>query len=264
MPELPEVQTIIDGLNKKVLEKEIQEIVELRPGTVQWFCTQVQLGKVDHIYRRGKYILIQTLNNYKLVIHLRMTGKLIFEEDQKITSSHCRAEINFTDNTKLIFDDVRTFGKIQIMKKDEQIQAITNLGPEPLSDDFNESHLKQILKTRKAPIKNLLLNQNIVAGLGNIYVAEILFRAKINPTKQVNKLTTKQIQKIVLNTKEVLQQAIKYNGTTISDYRSVENKTGEFQNFLKVYGKKNCTCGNEIKKIKQAGRSTFFCEKCQH
>lgn len=263
MPELPEVQTIINGLTRKVLGKEIEEINELRAGTVVWQNPVTSLGKINSISRRGKYILMQTSNNFKLVIHLRLTGKLIFETDLAKTSDHARAELVFSDNTKLIFNDIRTFGKIQILKINEKIEALQKLGVEPLSDNFDTRYLKNKLKNRKAPIKNILLDQRVIAGLGNIYVAEILFRSKIDPRIPGNKLKKKKLESIVSETKKVLQEAIKYNGTTISDYRSVEDKTGEFQNFLKVYRKENCECGHQIKKIKQAGRSTYYCPVCQ-
>lgn len=263
MPELPEVQTVINGLNEKIKQKEIQQIIELRTDTVEWRIPSTNLGKILKISRRGKYIILQTSLNYKLVIHLRMTGKLIFESSLKKTATHARAEIIFTDNTKLIFNDVRAFGKIVIMEESDQLAALQKLGTEPLTEEFDYKYLKEKLKSRKAPIKNVLLDQHVIAGLGNIYAAEILFRSKIDPRKPGNKLSTKQIKQIVKQTKYILNEAIKYNGTTISDYRSVEDKTGEFQNFLKVYGKKKCECGAEISKIKQAGRSTYFCKKCQ-
>jgi len=263
MPELPEVQTIINGLNQKVLGKEIQEIVELRSGTVFWQFPVTSLGKIELISRRGKYIILQTTLSYKLIIHLRMTGKLIFEKGLGKTSSHSRAEIIFSDRTKLIFDDVRTFGKIQVLKENDNVSGIQNLGVEPLSNEFDAKYLMNKLRNRKAPIKTTLLDQSVLAGLGNIYVAEILFRAKVHPATTANKIKTAVLKRIVSETKSVLQEAIKHNGTTISDYRSVEDKTGEFQNFLKVYGKKNCECGAEIHKIKQAGRSTYFCNICQ-
>ncbi len=263
MPELPEVQTVINGLNQIILNKEIQVISELRPGTVIWQIPVTTLGSVKKVDRRGKYIILQTSENFKLVIHLRMTGKLIFESNLNRTSTHSRAEIIFSDKTKLIFNDIRTFGKIQIMREEDDVQAFSRLGVEPLSAEFDEKYLKEKISQRKAPIKNLLLDQSIIAGLGNIYVAEILFRSELDPRKAGNKITKNQIRKIVQNTKEVLNEAIKHNGTTISDYRSVEDKTGEFQNFLKVYGKEFCACGAEISKIRQAGRSTYFCRKCQ-
>jgi len=192
-----------------------------------------------------------------------MTGKLIYERLPEKTSSHERASFLFADNTKLIFDDTRAFGKIQIYKKDDEVESLKKLGVEPLTEEFDVNYLKNILKNRKSSIKNLLLNQTIIAGLGNIYTNEILYRARISPLKKGNKFSLKKLKTIVEKTKEVLKQAIKYNGTTISDYRSVEGKTGEFQNFLKVYGKEFCECGNQIKRIKQAGRSTYYCPFCQ-
>ncbi|RLC56066.1 MAG: bifunctional DNA-formamidopyrimidine glycosylase/DNA-(apurinic or apyrimidinic site) lyase [Candidatus Cloacimonadota bacterium] len=263
MPELPEVQTIINGLNSKVLGKEITKIIELRPGTVYRQFPITSLDNIISISRKGKYIILQTSSNYKLIIHLRMTGKLIFENDLTKTSNHARAEIVFSDKTKLIFDDVRTFGKIQILKFNEEVPALINLGVEPLSEEFNIIYLKNKLKNRKAPIKNALLDQTVIAGLGNIYVAEILFRAKVHPATSANNIKSTKLERIVSETKIILREAIKHNGTTISDYRNVEDKTGEFQNFLKVYGKKICKCGAMIQKIKQAGRTTYFCEECQ-
>ncbi|MEA2097175.1 MAG: bifunctional DNA-formamidopyrimidine glycosylase/DNA-(apurinic or apyrimidinic site) lyase [Candidatus Cloacimonadota bacterium] len=265
MPELPEVQTIITGLNEKILNKNIVSIIDKRAGTliIDEDLKLCEFGKIRSIERRGKYIIIKTSEDLKLIVHLRMTGKLIFEKDINSTSSHSRAEIIFSDKTKLIFDDVRTFGKIQILKKDNEVSAIMNLGVEPLSDEFDMVYLKSKLKNRKAPIKSVLLDQTVIAGLGNIYVAEILFRTKIHPATPANSIKSAKLKRIVNEIKAILQEAIKHNGTTISDYRSVEDKTGEFQHFLKVYGKKFCECGSEISKIKQAGRSTYFCGECQ-
>jgi len=263
MPELPEVQTVIDGLNQKILNKRIESIVEHRDGTVFWHTGRSDLGNVEVISRAGKYIIINTSENFKIVIHLRMTGKLIFEVDYNFRTKHTRAEIIFSDGTKVNFNDIRTFGKMEIYKSNSIIKALENLGVEPLSENYNKSYLIQKLKSKKAPIKNILLDQWIVAGLGNIYVCEILFRAGIDPRSEGKKLKQKQVKDIVLHTKEVLQEALKHNGTTISDYRNVDDKTGEFQNFLKVYGKKVCECGEGIERIKQAGRSTFYCPRCQ-
>ena len=265
MPELPEVQTIVNGLNKKIINKKILSLNETRKGTIQNFIGKniSEIGVISSIKRRGKYIIMETSNNYKLIIHLRMTGKLIYERSPVKISSHERANLMFEDETKLIFNDVRAFGKIQIYEKDDKVESLEKLGLEPFSKDFNEKYLKKKFINRKSPIKNLLLNQRIISGLGNIYANEILYRARISPLKKGNKLSLKKLKTIVEQTKIVLKEAIKHNGTTISDYRSVENKTGEFQNLLKVYGKKTCECGTDILRIKQAGRSTYYCLVCQ-
>ena len=265
MPELPEVQTVVDGLNNKVLGREIESLEDIRLGTVQYFIEEdIDLGKIQQVERQGKYILLHTSAKLILLVHLRMTGKLVFEPDHTIEpGKHVTATINFNDGTRLIFDDVRTFGKIQIYNETDSIPSLQKLGVEPLSKSFDDNYLKNILRKKSAPIKNVLLDQHLVAGLGNIYVAEILFRAGIIPQREANKVTKSEIKKIVVHTKDVLKEALLHNGTTISDYRSIDDKTGEFQNFLRVYQKKTCSCGAEIKNVKLAGRSSFYCEKCQ-
>jgi formamidopyrimidine-DNA glycosylase len=137
------------------------------------------------------------------------------------------------------------------------------LGPEPLDRSFTYHCLQKAFKKKSAPVKNVLLDQSVVAGLGNIYVCEILYRAKINPETSVNTLKDPQLKQIVKHTKEVLTEAIAQNGTSVSDFRQVDDKTGQFQNFLQVYQKDSCPQGHEIKRIKQAGRSTFYCPVCQ-
>ncbi len=263
MPELPEVETIVRGLRKLVTGKEITEIISHRSGTISEERSETgEYGRITGIRRRGKYLLIDTDIQITIMIHLRMTGKLIFDKTEA-GSQHLRAEIRFSDKTLLIFDDVRTFGKIIVMDSGKDVEHLSFLGPEPLETDFNEHYLSEKIKGRKAPVKNILLDQRIVAGLGNIYVVEILHRAGISPEREGGLLTRKEINLIIEKTREVLQEAISCNGTTISDYRSVDDKSGEFQNFLRVYGKEKCKCGAEIKKIKQAGRTSYFCPNCQ-
>ena len=265
MPELPEVQTIVNGLTKKIIGKQILFLKEFRRNTVinHTEINSPNFGKIVSILRRGKYIVFVTSNGFKIVIHLRMTGKLIYVVTETELPAHTRAVFGFSDGSELVFDDTRAFGKVEIYKEEETVRALENLGIEPLSENFNENYLKNMFVGRKSPIKNLLLNQSIVAGLGNIYVCEILYRAEINPQVSGKNLLPQQIRKIVKQTKIVLKEAILHNGTTISDFRNIEDKTGEFQNFLRVYQKKECPKGNQIRKIKQTGRSTYFCPKCQ-
>jgi formamidopyrimidine-DNA glycosylase len=263
MPELPEVQTIINDLTKTVIGKEINGIIEHRPGTVIGDSSLIKNAEISAIDRRGKYIVIETSASIRLIIHLRMTGKLILEPNPGKINLHTRAEILFSDSKRLLFDDIRTFGKIHIITSTDEFPAWKQLGAEPLNEDFTSAYLQKKINNRKSPIKNALLDQSVIAGLGNIYVSEILFRSKIDPRTLCYRLSTPQLKMIVSNTKQVLKEAIAKNGTTISDYRRVDDKTGEFQRFLRVYGKKTCTCGNQILKIKQAGRSTYFCPFCQ-
>ncbi|HCX72124.1 MAG TPA: DNA-formamidopyrimidine glycosylase [Candidatus Cloacimonas sp.] len=265
MPELPEVQTVVKGLQANIIGKKITSIIEIRSGTVsQKFDSKITgYGTIEKITRIGKYILIDTDVGLRLVVHLRMTGKLIFKQQDLHRPQHLRALIEFYDNSVLYFDDTRTFGSINIYRKTQKIPSIQMLGPDALSNDFSSDYLWQVLENRKAPIKNLLLDQSVVAGLGNIYVAEILFRAQVLPQKKARHLKQYEVKRIVAETKKILPEAIKHNGTTISDYKNVDGKSGEFQNFLRIYGKQKCQCGENITKIKQAGRSTFYCSKCQ-
>jgi formamidopyrimidine-DNA glycosylase len=266
MPELPEVETIVRELKPVLMGKEIREIKCFRPGTVIDRREQAAtaLGKIISISRRGKYIILEMDRDLILLIHLRMTGKLIYQKKAEKQSAHCRAEILFTDESQLYFDDVRTFGKIEIMGKNKLAELMSlKLGSEPLSAEFTSAYLSDKIKGKKAPIKSLLLNQEVVAGLGNIYVCEILHRAGVSPLRSGENLSRSEINKIVKETRQVLGEAIEKNGTTISDYRRVDDKKGEFQNFLRVYGKETCNCGNKIEHVKQSGRTSYYCPVCQ-
>ncbi len=264
MPELPEVETVVRGLNRKLTGRSISAIEVFRPGTVIWNgdTRDKDLGKVLNVSRRGKYILIN-MESGTIVVHLRMTGKLTLSKGEFKQQKHDRAKIVFTDGKSLVFNDIRTFGKIEIYDDGVEPDFLKTIGVEPLGKLFDENYLLTIIKKKKAPIKNILLNQGLIAGLGNIYVAEILYRAGVNPTRVGLSLTKKEIAKIVKHTKEILKEAIENGGTTISDYRDSDDRRGSFQNKLAVYGQKKCICGEDIVKIKQAGRSTYYCKKCQ-
>ncbi len=265
MPELPEVETIVVELNKSIIGKTIAHIEEYRKNTI-YADESLDLGKlgaINEISRRGKYIIIATDRNCDLIIHLRMTGKLILADLTDPSAKHTRAIITFADKTKLMFDDVRTFGTIHILNRDNRHEILCRLGCEPLSPDFNYGTLKQLLERRKSSIKSFLLDQRAVAGLGNIYVNEILFACGISPHRAANTITEKEIRLLVTKTRQILKIALEHNGTSISDYRRIDNKTGSFQNFLKIYGKDKCLCGHQVKRTKSSGRSTFHCPKCQ-
>lgn len=264
MPELPEVQTVINGLKPEIINEEILEIVEHREDTVELHHgdTRDEYGRIKSIDRRGKYIIINT-TSCKLLIHLRMTGKLIFTQDLNKSTTHNRAEIFLSGDKKIIFDDIRTFGTICVFDPDQSTHKVENLGIEPLSQNFTAKKLGEILAKRSAPIKNALLNQKIIAGLGNIYACESLYRSGISPLIPANSLSKQQLTKLKNSIVEVLNLAIANNGTTVSDYRTSRDKKGTFQNMLNVYKKDNCPQGHKIKKVKQAGRSTYFCPVCQ-
>jgi len=262
MPELPEVEGVVRGLQERVQGKVLHKITELRPGTIVNHAprslTADTLGKVLAVTRRGKYILI-TLPRLQLVGHLRMTGKFVMAEPVENLSSHTRAYFDFVDGSRLLYHDPRTFGGVSIHALGEVIPAIARLGPEPLSADFSADYLRNALANRTGPIKNLLLNQTIVAGLGNIYVCEALYRAGIHPAHTPKQINRKRLATLIQEIKLILQEAIKLGGTTISDYRQIDDKSGQFQNFLQVYGRTKTPEGTPVLKLKQAGRTTWYC-----
>jgi len=262
MPELPEVETVCTGLKEVMIGQEIISLTEYTPNTVSGDFPEHSLH-VSNISRRGKYILIHTKEEFLIVIHLRMTGKCIYDPSGNQISPHLRATFDFQSGSKVLFDDTRTFGTIQLLPPNVIDNALKSLGPEPLTEDYNAAYLYTISRKKKKPIKNLLLDQTIIAGLGNIYVCETLYRARIMPDKPAGLLSKKQVEAIVKHSKEVLQEAIIHNGTSISDFRRVDDKTGEFQQFLQIYQKKDCPKGHAVSNRKLAGRSSFYCPVCQ-
>ncbi len=271
MPELPEVQTVVNGLQDWLVDRQILNLECHYNGTVRFSPASSESSlpaKVTSVERRGKYIIINLESLHSIIVHLRMTGKLVQDTSENIESNdiniiHQRACFILSHKKLLRFIDPRTFGKIILCRTDEIESYIPKLGVEPLTDDFTPNYLRSALLNKRAPIKNTLLDQRIVAGLGNIYVCEILYRSGIKPDKQSNQLTMSTLRKIVSNTKEVLSEAIQYNGTSISDYRRIDDKTGEFQNYLRVYQKIYCPLGHSIQNIRLAGRSSFYCPICQ-
>ncbi len=266
MPELPEVQTVLDGVAEVLDDKSITGLECYYDGTV---IIDPALGcdpfpaKLSRAERRGKYMILHLDSSASIIIHLRMTGKLVYEPQPDEPHKHERARILLSADDALRFIDIRTFGKITLVDSANLEDYLPALGPDALSDNFSPSYLKQKFAGRKAPVKNLLLDQSMVAGLGNIYVCELLFRSKIRPDRPGYSLSEKELRKIVKYTKEVLLEALAVGGTSISDYRHIDDKTGEFQNFLRVYQKQECPVEHPVQNLKLAGRSSFFCPKCQ-
>ncbi len=287
MPELPEVEVVKKSLKKRVLNLVIQS-VEIRNKFLRFPIEVKKLknmakAKILSIKRRSKYILINLNNNYTILIHLGMTGKIIIINDkkQKFKTSfyynldekdykHDHLIIRMNKKVSLIYNDIRKFGFIKILKtkKLKTNSHFKNLGPEPLSKHFNFSYFVNKAKNKKKSIKDLLMDQSFVSGLGNIYVNEVLFLSKINPRKKIINLKKNNITYIIKNTKNILKKAIKKGGSSIKDFSNLDGKSGNFQQFFNVYGmsQKRCSniyCKGIIKKIKQSNRSTFFCTICQ-
>jgi len=274
MPELPEVQTIVTGLNEILKGKTItntyiyDDMVIGYPDKKQ-FIEKSKDKKIMSISRRGKYIIVNFDNNqYRLVIHLRMSGKLLYKERQEGREKHTHVVFEFNDNTDLRFNNVRKFGRLYFIEDDkfENAGNIDNLGLEPLSDKFSLKLFKEMLDKRKGMIKPLLMNQEFIAGIGNIYADEALFLAKIRPDRKANNLNEKEINALYKQLRKILRKGIKMGGTSISDYVNALGETGKFQKELNVYqreGQKCKICGEEIQKKKISGRSTRFCPNCQ-
>jgi len=274
MPELPEVETIRRTLEPFLKGKVISSldiynssILLPNPDIFQAVLPQKQIAALK---RKGKYLIIELSDNWRLVVHLRMTGKLLWTENsQEPLLPHTHAVINFTDNKQLRFNDVRRFGRWWLVKDSDlsQVSGLLSLGPEPIAKDFSPALLKERLaKKGKSNIKSALLDQKVVAGLGNIYVDETLFAAGIHPLRTVESLTAEEINALAEAAREILINSIERRGTSFRDYLDGLAKPGENQNYLKVFQREGLPCPNcqcPIQREKIGGRSSFFCPSCQ-
>jgi len=271
MPELPEVETIARGLTNYLLNKRIAA-VDIRcnkivNGDEESFRRSICGRKIEKIYRHGKYLFLLLSPEPAVSIHLRMSGQLYLSGYESMPDKHTHLDFYFQNyNKKLSYRDIRKFGRLEIIPKGDISGYIRRkkLGPDAL--EINRSSLLTALKSSKRSLKALLLDQSLLAGLGNIYVDEILFLAGFLPFSTGNKLTGRQIEKLFNATSEVLQQAIKNRGTTLSDFIDVHGKQGSNQFSLMVYGRagKPCAkCRQPIIKTKVNGRGTHYCAFCQ-
>lgn len=219
------------------------------------------------ITRRGKWLIFH-LDNYYLLSHLRMEGKYFFKDRKDNRNKHEHVIFELEDCKELRYHDTRKFGKMHLVKKEEfdDYIVIKELGLEPWDIKLSSSYLKDSYKNKTLPIKTAILDQSIIVGIGNIYADEVLFLSGINPLVKAKDLSMEQLDSIILNTKVVLEKAIKEGGTTIRSYTSDEGVSGRFQNSLYVHSRVNegcLRCGNKIIKIKVGGRGTYYCPNCQ-
>lgn len=274
MPELPEVEVIKKGLEpllagRRVLQAGYGKPLRLpfpRSAMKEW----IQGGVVQHLSRRGKYLIILMTNQAAMVFHLGMSGRLLVLPRTVPFSAHDHVRLTLDNKSVLRLHDPRRFGSLQITLPDVTGGQLSGLfqrmGPEPLSIDFTPATLHRGTRGRKRAIKDLLLDGRIVAGIGNIYASETLFRAKIHPATQAGLLNTKQCALLHQAIKEVLVEAINSGGSSISDFTAPDGSAGYFQFAFKVYGRENLPCrlcGAPISRLRQSGRSTFFCPACQ-
>jgi len=269
MPELPEVETIKNDLvphlpGRSFTGVELLWAKSVKKPSASNFCDLLIGAKVDRLSRRGKYLIFWLSNGYKLITHLRMSGTLLLRKAGAAPDPYARVIFNLDDGNQLRFCDVRKLGTIYLVEDEKTV--IHNMGPEPLEPTFTAKALKQQLEKRTAPIKAVLCDQKVVAGIGNMYADEILHQVKIHPLKKAGELNSAEIKKIHKAIIKVLNTAIENKGATVSNYTNASGQAGSAQDEFKVAHrfKKPCqTCGTEITRIKVRGRGTYFCTKCQ-
>ena len=282
MPELPEVETIMRGISPFLKGATIKKI-KLNRADLRWpfpenFASRVKETKVLNLKRRSKYILIDLSTGETLLIHLGMSGKILvsdskigdyFYESSKL-ANHDHVIFELNDGTIITYNDPRRFGAMDLAKTDDlnNHKFLEKLGPEPLGNNFNADYLRIELSKKESPIKNVLLNQSVVAGLGNIYVCEALFISGISPKKIASKLSKNKCEKLVRNIRAILISAIEAGGSSLKDFTDIQGNSGYFQFEFYVYGRENkycktTNCDRKIKRISQSGRSSFYCPYCQ-
>lgn len=271
LPELPEVETVRRGLNKLVKGKVFQRIVVdyspmIKTGSDN-FCKDLVGQTVCDVQRRGKYLLFY-LTDFVLISHLRMEGKYHLFSHEVPDDKHFHVFFTFTDGTTLVYQDVRKFGTMELLRKEEVSTYFSTkkIGPEPTEEEFNVTEFATKLAKSKKLIKSHLLDQSLVAGLGNIYVDEVLFCAQVHPAQASNSLSEEEVVALHQAIITVLALGVEKGGSTIRTYRNALGMDGRMQEYLEVYGKSGeaCSrCQTEILKIQLGGRGTHFCPSCQ-
>ena len=272
MPEKPEVITVVNSLKNQIIGKKIvgcniywDNIIAY--PTVNDFKKEIINEVIRDITTRGKFIVME-LNKYSLLVHLRMEGKFFFRKKGEPITKHEHVELIFDDNTSFRYHDTRKFGKMYLIPIEEtyKVKPLSELGLEYDDSNLTKDYLYNKIHNKSLPIKTVLLDQSIITGIGNIYDDEILFMSGINPNRKSCDITKNECDKIINNTREVLNKAIKLGGTTIKSFTSSEGVHGLFQNELLVHGKSGSSCpvcGCIIEKTRIGGRGTSFCSKCQ-
>ncbi len=281
MPELPEVETVREGL-KLYLEGQTIAKVDIFTSKLRWMlpthlAQSLSEQTITAISRRGKYLLLEVSNGNYLIIHLGMSGSFAIHSTHGFPHyisekrhQHDHVVFHLLNGTVITYNDPRKFGMMDLVAGHNlrTYPRLKLLGMEPLGNGFDEVYLTKQLKKRTSPVKNVLLDQKVIAGIGNIYASESLWRAGISPMQKANRVTHKKVGNLVIAIREVLNDAIKSGGSTLRNYRSIAGNLGYFQHQFSVYdqeGKpcKTPNCTSLIKRIVQTGRSTFYCPSCQ-
>jgi formamidopyrimidine-DNA glycosylase len=271
MPELPEVETVARGLRTSLVGRTIVGVEVRWPRSVvppdpAAFAQRLTDRTIAGVGRRGKWVVIALNGGDKLLVHLRMSGRLVLEPEACLDDRHLRVSLFLDDGQRLRFSDPRKFGRM-VLTPDPQ-EVLGDLGPEPLGDDLTPERLGEMLARRRGRIKPLLLNQRFIAGLGNIYADEALWRAGVHPLRQAGTLNPAEVRRLHRAIRSVLQAAIASGGTTLPDrtYQQADGRAGEFAGRLAVYGRAGqpCSrCGATVERIRVGQRGTHFCPRCQ-
>jgi formamidopyrimidine-DNA glycosylase len=282
MPELPEVETVRRGLqpamqDQKIIRAEVNRL-DLRWPFPPDMAQRLTGARVLRVLRRSKYILLDLDTQETLIVHLGMSGRMLvsgqkvgeFYQEHPASEKHDHVVFHMENDTRVTFNDARRFGAMDLASTAEvkTHKMLCSLGPEPLSNYLDDTYLAAALGGRNAPIKTALLDQRLIAGLGNIYVCEVLFRAKISPMCKAKDLSKKQVGTLVPIIRTVLEEAIEAGGSSLKDYRQTGGELGYFQHSFHVYDRelqpcKHAGCGGTIARVSQSGRSSFYCPTCQ-
>ncbi|HEY1794879.1 MAG TPA: bifunctional DNA-formamidopyrimidine glycosylase/DNA-(apurinic or apyrimidinic site) lyase [Stellaceae bacterium] len=274
MPELPEVETIRRGLALKMTGRQIVRAELRRPDLRRPFPPlldrRLMGARVGRLGRRGKYLLIELDDDGTLLLHLGMSGRIVASGNNAEDAKHDHVVLGLDDGTVVRFNDPRRFGLMDYMRRGEELQhpLLAGMGPEPLEAGFDGKYLAGALAGKLTPIKAALLDQRVVAGLGNIYVCEALYRAGISPRRLAGTIAAARATRLAEAIRSVLTEAIEAGGSSLRDYVQADGELGYFQHRWAVYGKggepcPGCTCAEGVSRIVQSGRSTFFCAKRQ-
>jgi formamidopyrimidine-DNA glycosylase len=282
MPELPEVETVMRGL-APVMQGEVITQAHVNRPDLRWpfpprMADRLTGQRVLALRRRSKYILLDISSGETLLVHLGMSGRMLISGDpfgrflhsHPTPQKHDHVMFDMANGARVTFNDPRRFGAMDLMQTAtyKTHTLLAKIGPEPFGNQFNENYLCAALSGRKTPIKSALLDQRIIAGLGNIYVCETLFRAGISPLQKAANLSQKRVAALVLVIRQVLQEAIDSGGSSLRDFRQTDGELGYFQHSFAVYGREGETCCKQsckttIKRVVQSGRSSFYCKTCQ-
>lgn len=273
MPELPEVETVMRSLQKKLTGLSVTGVIidlpkVIRLPGVEEFKSTLTGKEIESFGRRGKYLLVHLSGGFTLVIHLRMTGRLVYAAPGDEIPRHTHVILKLDNGQEVRFTDTRQFGRMILAPTQSlgEVPGLRDLGREPLEKGFTRDFLRKELRRRRTRLKALLLDQTFIAGLGNIYVDEALHRARLHPERLANNLNPREVTRLFHAIQEVLEEGIRNRGTSFRDYVDGDGRTGNYQELLRVYSREGhpCPiCEKPIHRIKVAGRSTFYCPCCQ-